>query len=298
MTAVFLYFILSFFVLVYLILAQYTRFFQYNLFNMKLSVNLHYYMVILYIFCFLFCIGLSILEWYVACVSELLTPFINQVAYEIVQTEKLQNSIDPSISPSVPPQQSPPGISSPVEKGTGSIFKLNLIPDFIVSKLNDYTFNKIDSVTLADPAFSQAKSHVVQGLRLGCISCVAEGPYTPAQLNLPDLNDAKASIPYYSMQVEINGQIKKAHCFNGPAMICAVNDARELGGCESNRNSYSQSVVRYGIHMQGLGKTTCLVTDKSICSNLPSLKIPVPSGQEIYTPVSPTNNFHTTPGAD
>lgn len=98
MTSIFLYFILSSVVLVYLILAQYTKFFQYPLFNIKLSLNFHFYMVILYIVCFLFCLGFSLFEWYVAYVSELLTPFINQVAYEIAEAEKFQNGIDSSIS--------------------------------------------------------------------------------------------------------------------------------------------------------------------------------------------------------
>lgn len=55
-----------------------------------------------------------------ACVSELLNPFINQVAYEIVQAEKLQNGIDSSISPSVRSQQSSLGISLTVPEGTDS----------------------------------------------------------------------------------------------------------------------------------------------------------------------------------
>lgn len=68
---------------------------------------------------------------------------------------------------------------------------------------------------------------------------MAGRPYTPVQLNIPDLNNTKAAIPYYSQEVEINGQIQKAHCFNGLAMIDAFHDTRELGGCESNRNSDS-----------------------------------------------------------
>lgn len=121
MTPIFLYFILSCVVLVYLILAQYTKFFQYPLFNMKLSLNFHFYMVILYIICFLFCLGFSLLEWYVAYVSELLTPFINQVAYEIAQTEKLQNGIDSSITKLISSeQQASLGISVSVPEGKSS----------------------------------------------------------------------------------------------------------------------------------------------------------------------------------
>lgn len=282
MLAIQLFIIFTIVSIIYLVLLQYTKFFNYPPYLVKMSLNLHFYFTIIYIICFLISLIVLFVDWFTSTMVEIILQTFPYSPYSptspadmphVLTDENGKSLTKLNTSENLPKNPDTAAhIAIEETKGTRTGFSIlfhwiknpissvqHEIQHQVSEKLVDAL--KKPGCTAGHPEMLKAS---LEGMSTGKQHPLYSGPYTPEQINIKDLNDDPTlSVPFFKQTIvnSETGSSETFECYNMRKSVNVYTEKYEDVNGTPRFAKLETAVINTSLSTIGWDKTLCIKID-------------------------------------